>query len=546
MQVILLLQREQALACQTGLFGDHGTIRFTNSKTGVEEFKRYLLQHREAGFVILLDHGDEQYYWHGIARMQRTDQQAVLRNQQNKLFGDSPYVSSIVDNSKSPSVTRLGVAHIGRPADTSACAWLTEIERADSYVKSFHWMSLLAYACVKACIKPMSKMSSTLKVASAAVTIAIVRIDTNDDRVMAFRSNSPLICRRVGSHPPGTVIPSQTGQVLADHLQQTISYLTDMADNAVGTVATESATFNSAVRVVVVGRFNPDEIDAVQSKCSDSGIPDVAIVPASTLVKILAKKGIASDSVIELLMQSVLRRGEYRYSFIFRGARYVQRKVRHALYAASISLLFGAVAVSAGSRHIENEMQSLKYLASDLEEKSSQLRQVNQHPEWSTRYPVDAIRESASALKAVEASADEVAPLHFIVSVSEQLTRYPEISLLSVSWERDDNLLFGGATAQGNSHQGRTAEVQDSAVGTGEFNAIVTGVVSMDAQGEAVAMGRFRAFVGSIRESAIAAAPGSRVIVIGLPFTESGATTRAGGHVNGEFRLEVMSRRSEP
>lgn len=546
MKTVLLLQREQVIVCQTRLFGNGGHTRFANSDVGIEDFRQYLRQHGGAGFIVLLDPGDEQYYWQEIPRMKRRDQRAVLGNQRKKLFGNSLYASSIVEDQQSNTDTRVGVAHTGLPVDAKACVWLAELDRAGSYVRSYHWMSLLVYHCVNACIKPTVASASAPVASAVALTIAIVRLDSSDDRVMAFRGSLPLICRRVSFRSPGAVEQESAGTALVDHLQQTLSYLANLADTAVGVVTTESTTSGSAIRVVVAGGFSSAETDAIQSHCNEAGDLNVTLVPASTLVNQLSKKETASGSVTEQLMRSVIQRRAFTYSLILRGARYVQRTVRHVLYATSVSFLFGAVAVSAASRHIGNELQSLTFLATSMEEQSSQLRHAYRHPEWSSQYSVDAVRESIGHVRAVEAAIDEVAPLYFVVSVSEQLTQYPEIDLLSVSWNRDDAALYGNSGARRNGQRELHADFKDAPVGGGDFNAIVTGIVKMDAQGEASAMSRFRAFVGSIRKSAKKTAPGASVTVISLPFTESGSTAHGGGSGNGEFRLEVTSRQAAP
>lgn len=551
MKIVLLIQRMQLLACHGGVGAVSGVVGFANSEAGISEFRRYLRRYRRSTYVVLLDLGEEQFHWKEVPRMGRRDQKALVRSQQRKLFGATPFVSGIVDSQISPGNARLDVVHTGLSADIDECIWLTELGYAGSHVRSFHWMSLLVYAVVRPFVAPADATHN----AANGLTIVIVRIDSGDDRIMAFRGSLPLISRQVSSQTRGAEITGAPGQALSEQLQQTVSYLANLADTTSGQVAADSRT-----TVAIAGSFAAAELEVMEQQCAASEL-EVIVIPVSQLttnaVLRSARKEKATGKAATVispvsgtftapLMRSVFRRKAHSYSLIFRSAGYVQRTVRHVLYGLSISLCVGAAIASAASRHIGQEMQSLVVLANEIEAQSRQLRDVEERPDWSSQYSVDAVDETIGHLRVIESADNEITPLHFIATVSEQLTRYPEIELMSVNWTSDDKLFKAisgtGVGGSGSQTKGRVNKPTD----TGDFHAIVTGTVELEAQGYASAMNRFRSFVGSIRDAAIKVAPGSSVTVINLPFTESGLTISENKSGRGAFTLEVTSQRMQP
>ena len=535
MNWVLLVQRKQFIACQAGRGKVSGATLFDNSAGGVADFKQFLQEHHHTEFVVVLDLEAEQFHLQKIPRMNRRDQKSILQHHQRKHYGDTQYASGIVSNRKNPAEGRLGVTLIGLPADIEECVWLTQLADTRANVRSFHWMSLLIY--------PLANTAGL----TSNLTVFIVRLSVGDDRIMVFEDGQPLICRRlaeqlVAASPldesgADECATDESGTMLADQLRQTFAYLETQVEPAGMPVFSD----NSMV-VVAVGDLTVAEQEAIDRQLDVLGMNPMQVVSLSSLTD---DSAVVSGTVAEVMAKSVLKTKSYRYSLIFRGAKFLERKLRHAMYACSISMFLGAAVASAAARYIEGDYSGLESMAVQIEGQALQLRQASLHPEWSDQYAIEAIRESVVHVNAIEV-VNQSTPFHFLASLSEHLTRHPAIELKSIRWTGVDAEVI-------NEVRDRAGGAMSSAVrDTGEhypargYHAVLTGNVELTPDGYSPAMGQFRSFVSSIRESAMASSPGTVVTVVNLPFGESRSAVSVAGALRGDFTLEVSSNRAEP
>ena len=517
MKVVLLLQNRQLIACQVGYGRASVAVTFEDSSSDVERFRQFLEQHRHTEFVVVLDLEGEQLHLQQIPRMSGRDQNSILRHHQRKLFGDSLYTSAIVGNRKTHAEARLGVSLIGLPAEYSECVWLTELADVNPMVRSFHWMSLLIYPLADA-----TGMASTL-------TVFVIRMQAGDDRIMGFAGRQPLICRRLGE-PSGTVSQTdESGTLLADQLQQTFAYL-ERETESVGLQAYDE----KSVSVVALGDFTTEERQAIDQQLNVLGISPGQSMPASSLKK---SAGAESASVAELMATSVLRGKSYSYSLIVRGARYLERRLRHAMVACGISLIFSAAMASAAARYVEADLGQLELMANQVEVQALTLRQAHAHPEWSDQYAIEAIREAVGHVNAIE-MASQSTPFHFLASLSEHLTRHPAIELKSIQW--------AGIDSEKHNDIHKDPDGPLSTIGERRYHAVLSGEVELTSEGYRPAMSQFRSFVASIRESVIVTSPSAVVTIVNLPFSEAGSVASVTGSSQGGFILEVSSSRLVP
>ena len=513
MNMVLLLQNRQLIACQT----NHGQTSiagtFEDTSSGIERFRKFLEQHRHTQFVVVLDLEAEQLHLQQIPRMSGRDQNSILRHHQRKLFGESLYTSAIVGNRKTHAESRLGVSLIGLPADYNECVWLTELSDANPIVRSFHWMSLLIYPLAEA-----AGMASTL-------TVFIIRMSAGDDRIMGFVGRQPLICRRLGEQSGTISQTDECGALLADQLQQTFAYL-ERETEIVGLQAFDE----KSVSVVSVGDLTAEEKQAIDQQLDVLGISPVQSMPASSLTK-----GASAESVTVAVVMatSVLSGKSYSYSLISRGVRYLERRLRHAMVACSISLIFSAAMASAAVRYVEADLGQLELMADQVEVQALTLRQAHAHPEWSDQYAIEAIREAVVHVNAIEV-ANQSTPFHFLASLSEHLTRHPAIELKSIQWADIDS-----------EKHTDVREDSDRPLSTTEsgrrYHAVLSGSVKLTSEGYRPAVSQFRSFVASVRESAMEASPGAVVTIVNLPFGEAGSVASVTGASQGGFILEVSS-----
>lgn len=529
MKLVLLLQNKRLTVCQArrGRVGD--TIKFNDTSHGIEDFKQFLQQHRHTEFVVVLDLEGEQLHLQKIPRMSRRDQKAILQHHQRKLYGDTPYASGIVDKRNDHTEARLGVTLIGLPADIDSCVWLTQLADAGAVVRSFHWMSLLVFPLADA-----AGIASTL-------TVFIVRLGLGDDRIIAFGGRRPLICRRLAEQTTAASQVDESGTMLAGQLMQTFAYLESQLDSEGLQVPNEVS-----MSVLAIGGLTPVERKAIDQQLGAMGINPIQSVSLSSLVNGSATEGSAAtssatDSVAEVIALSVLRRKSTAYSLVLRGTRFLERRLRHSIYACCIGLVMGAAVASASARYVESDLSRLEFLATQVEEQAMQLRQVHSHPAWSEQYAIEAIKESVAHVNAIEV-ANQSTPFHFLAALSEHLTRHPTIELQSIKWS--------GVNAEKiNEVRARADRKNSSAVnlpGSRSYHAVLTGSVELTPDGYSPAMSQFRSFVASIRESALALSPGTVVTVVNLPFGESRSTVSVAGFSRGEFTLEVSSSRAVP
>ena len=401
-------------------------------RSGVKEFSRFLSLRHDAEIIVLLDLQDEQIHLENIPRVGKRDQKSLLLHHQRKLFGQSQYTSGCVGISNDNSAdSRITVTLIGLPANPENHGWLGIIDSLSVKVRSFHWMSLLLF--------PLAETACTV----AHLLLVIARIDAGDDRIIAFRGNQLLISRRLGKLAgPDSVVTD-----LAPQVSQTVAYLGSMTE-----LTGSAFTVEKEVSTVALGAYSSSEIDNVDLMLKGLGYASVVRIPEARLGEGAAGGTLAPKSVAEALAYSVTKKRAFLYSLISRGERFLQRRIRHVMYAVCIFLVATAAVATAASRQVIAEYQKLSTVASEVEAMATDIRHNNHQPEWSDQYPIDGIRESMVHVAAID-RADNSAPFHFLVSLSRQLTAHPTIELSSVKWldlglNADVSNEIGGNNAQ--------------------------------------------------------------------------------------------------
>lgn len=511
MRIVLLLQDNQAIAYQYRRRQCQSSVCFANTSEGLTDFADFLHASQSDEFTVVLDFEVEQLQLQHIPRVGRRDQASLLGRQRRSLFGAARFAGSyVVDGIKG---TRRTVIHYGMPVDACDNPWLLSVDQSGVRVSSVHWLSML----IGPRVSPGHK--------DDLVRVVLLRLTPADDRVLVLHGRQPLMVRRIaamGVDGNSETLANTGGDALADQVVQTIAYL-----DSVPELKTKDGVVLSPDSIVVIGAFTTAEVDAVQNILGISSDRTRYWDPASEKLvnsRLTDLDNTERHSMQEAVVRTVLQRAGFTGSLVFRGAVHLQRQVRHAMVAAGISLLMGGAVALAASRHIDREIEDLVSFAASIDAKAIDVKKANAHPQWSTEYTIDAIRESVTYLDALN-TINQATPFHFVVSLSEQLTQHPEVVLQSVEWNSAIDDRHGRPGANNN--------------GTEHFNAVVTGSIGVPPNGQSEAMNRFRSFVASIRDSPGQFEPGLEVTVVELPF--AAASALSDDRNSGEFTLEIYS-----